>query len=1619
MFGLFIFTFSMFAFAQQVTTGEPPFGSFGGGSFDTVNLGNLNVHFAIPVLHKAGRGTPFDYDLSYDNSVFYSTMVNGTLTWQPVYNWGWRGQTEISAGYLSYSILDNICYTLVCLPHEPCIEEPTGNNFTFSNFVYHDAFGVPHPFAGSVTELTGSCGSGTTNHLTPQTTDGSGYTIQYGSPTTITSRSGTVITPPVQAGTGAATITDANGNQISVNSSGVFEDTLGTTALTVAGTAPSPTTFTYTGPAGSAAYTMKYGTYNIKTNFGCSGIAEYSANSVYLVSSVELPDGTSYSFSYETNGSFYTGRLASVTLPTGGSISYSYTGGSHGIECADGSNAGLTRTVSPGGEWQYGRTQVSGNHWQTKVTTPPDPSNSNVSDVTVIDFEEDSSATNNFYETQRVVNEGASTALNTTITCYNGNGVSSPSSCPTTAVASPISRTTVFNYLPTSSGSQSKTDTYYNSNGLVTDVYDYDFGSGAVGSLLRHTATTYASLGNGIVDRPASIIVHDGSGNVAASTSYGYDESGLGTPSGTPPQHISVTGSRGNLTSITVQVNGSANLYRKFTYYTTGMMETSTDVSPSSTTNGVQTTYNYSSSSCGYSFVTSITEPLSLSRSMSWDCNGGVLLSVTDENGKANSTAYSGSAYTNDFWRPYSTTDEAGYTNLYTYPNADEVETALSFDSSVVDHVNVSDGLGRPIISQTRQAPGSSSYDSVETTYDALNRATFVSLPYVAGRGTSCSGSCPGTSTTYDALNRALVTSDSGGGSTTRSYSEHDVYQSVVAPSGENPKRKQFEYDALGRLSSVCEVTSSSSTGCAQTNAIANGYWTKHTYNGLGNLIGVTQNAQGTTSQTRTYAYDLLGRLTSETNPESGNQAIHYYWDSAASGCTGGSYSTPGNLGAKQDASGFLTCFTYDSLHRVLGFNNTNGCVGFQYDSATPPTGVTIQNGLGRLINGYTNTTCSGRTNLSTDRWFSYTPRGEITGLYSSTPHSNGFYHLTKTYWPSGTTATLSGFPGVPTIYYGASDGSGLDGEGRVIKVTASSGGNLVTGVTYNTSAQPIGALTQVTYGSGDFDQFSYDASTGRMTGYQYNVGTSGQAVVATPSWNANGTLQSLNIVDPFNSANQQNCTYSYDDLTRVSSVSCNNGAVWGQTFSYDPFGNIQKSVPTGATGITFNPTYDQTTNHYSTLCGTLSYDTNGNLTNDCFHSYQWDAQGHPVTVDSTSNQTYDAFGQLAELSASGWVGQYLYDETGHELGLSQAGSGSFAFIPLPGGGTALYNGSLQNYGHVDWLGTSRLTSAAASGFVGESARGPFGEPYATVLGPNTLQDFSHMIFNIENDLYDTHYREYHPTQGRWITPDPAGIAAVDPTNPQTWNRYAYTSNNPLSNSDPLGLYYDVCDPSFVSTDSLGFPVCGGGLFPIELPIGIGIGGGGGGGNPRQPRNPSSPSEGGTHGPWPGNLTTGLPQIPNQPQTLDSLLSFLPGFCNGSVSDSGDFLGTGGSGTFSVTPFACLSSLLPLPALGAAIAEASGDNNTPTPKGPDVLTCTRISKDPTPNFGACQFTCRSSQGRIEAATVALYRIQKACPPPRSQCPVSLEATPPSGHFGPIEFGTIGIIAGSCVYGSVQ
>jgi hypothetical protein len=98
-----VFTFSGLAFAQ-VTTGTPPFGSFGGGS-DVIDLANLNTHITIPVLSKAGRGMPFNYVIEYDSSIWQPVTSSGSTIWQPT-NAGSFGWTFTALAWLIHHNLD-------------------------------------------------------------------------------------------------------------------------------------------------------------------------------------------------------------------------------------------------------------------------------------------------------------------------------------------------------------------------------------------------------------------------------------------------------------------------------------------------------------------------------------------------------------------------------------------------------------------------------------------------------------------------------------------------------------------------------------------------------------------------------------------------------------------------------------------------------------------------------------------------------------------------------------------------------------------------------------------------------------------------------------------------------------------------------------------------------------------------------------------------------------------------------------------------------------------------------------------------------------------------------------------------------------------------------------------------------------------------------------------------------------------------------------------------------------------------------------------------------------------------------------------------------------------------
>lgn len=140
-------------------------------------------------------------------------------------------------------------------------------------------------------------------------------------------------------------------------------------------------------------------------------------------------------------------------------------------------------------------------------------------------------------------------------------------------------------------------------------------------------------------------------------------------------------------------------------------------------------------------------------------------------------------------------------------------------------------------------------------------------------------------------------------------------------------------------------------------------------------------------------------------------------------------------------------------------------------------------------------------------------------------------------------------------------------------------------------------------------------------------------------------------------------------------------------------------------------------------------------------------------------------------------------------------------YVPVPGGGNAIYNASgIIQYNHSDWLGSARLRTTPSQTLSGDTAFAPYGETYAPT-GSSWIQFTENGNQIAATGVQDFFYRHYHPVQGRWLSPDPAGLAAVDPSNPQTWNRYAYVANSPLNATDPLGLDEGCEDGWGIPTD--------------------------------------------------------------------------------------------------------------------------------------------------------------------------------------------------------------------------
>ncbi|HEU5413491.1 MAG TPA: RHS repeat-associated core domain-containing protein [Candidatus Angelobacter sp.] len=1298
-----------------------------------INLGNLNVHFAIPVFSKPGRGTNFDYILSLDSSVWTPVSISGVKSWQPDANWGWRAITEAATGYITRQRA-----TIQC-PIDGTMPPRYYNTTQYYNFQYHDAFGVLH---AGFTNIMGGC-PGDFDPSDTTSTDSSGLTLDTSSTPKIITPWGTITAAPLDAGLGSATKTDRNGNQITTTSGSSFTDTLGMTALSVTGgpTAP-PMVLTYTTTTGTqASVTVNYSPKTVQTAFGCTGVSEYGPTpSVNLVSSITLPDGSSYSFDYEPTPGVsgnVTGRINKITLRTGGTMTYTYTDGNQGIECADGSTAGLSRTTMDG-TTDYSRSG-SGSAWTTTILDAMPTRNK-----TVVNFQVAGTPAN-FYETHRTVYQGSTgtpPVLLQTDTCYNS---AAEPNCSTTAIALPITEIKKYTILPNTQ--QSLTDTKI-TGPVPTEVDEYDFGTSPHGTLQRKTLFTYAVLGNGIGAMPQTITIQDGSGNQKAQTTFGYDETAVTSTSGVP-QHAAIIGSRGNQTSVTQWVSSTSSLVSHFTYDDTGNVLTSSD------TAGNQTQFSYSDkfsdgvNRSSLAYVTQITLPNTGSPSVAhtvkkqYDANAGLLTESWDLNNNPATYTY------DSMLRPLQINTPDGGQTAYTYSSPANISATQKITASQTVSVSiVLDGLGRS--SQQEITSDPAGVTSTDFTYDPNGLLASISNPH-----RSISSPTDGISQfTYDALGRITAITEPDHNSIQSTFSNN-----CVTTTDEAAKQRKVCVDALGRTTAAFEPDA--------TNAL--NWETDTSYDTLDNAVSITQKGGSTIStdwRVRTFAFDGLSRLTQAIAPESG--ATNYFYTTSSGALCAGDVAQPCR---ETDARSITKTFTYDPLNRLTGktYSDNTPAVSYLYDQ-TSFNGLTIFNSNG-LRTGMSDG--SGSTAWSYDVMGRVLVRQQtISGVTKSIGYTYNFDgSIASMIYPSGRvynygynnageiTSLVDSVHGINFFTGGQYAPPGLLAGGVHGAVT---GWNAITlANTYNNRLQPTRFLATSPVPSTLLDlNYSYDQGSGKNNGSVVQI--------------ANGRDSTRSV------------QYTYDQLNRLGSARTYSAATWGDSYTYDAWGNLlQKNVIQGAAenlALTVNNKNQVTT---------FTYDSGGDVTSDGTVTMTYDAEGRMITaVGGAVNDTYTYDGDGRRVKKSDGT-FYWVDDSFRPLSIGTStaltkdfvflGGQRIAFVSLSSGNPYYYLSD-----HLD--STAVIASGDGKAVQWEADYYPFGNQ-RQVFTSSVNNPYQFTGYEYDSDTgYD--YAVVRFEAGRWsrfLSPDPF-MGSMYSTTPQTLNRYTYTGNNPVNFTDPLGL---------------------------------------------------------------------------------------------------------------------------------------------------------------------------------------------------------------------------------------
>jgi RHS repeat-associated protein len=771
-------------------------------------------------------------------------------------------------------------------------------------------------------------------------------------------------------------------------------------------------------------------------------------------------------------------------------------------------------------------------------------------------------------------------------------------------------------------------------------------------------------------------------------------------------------------------------------------------------------------------FPTTSTNALSQITHTNFDPNFGNVLSIQDPNGISTSWQYDAYGRKINETRPDGTFTNYSYNDCVAWGGClyGPHTLALAHFNYSTTGVDQSDGttwfdqMDRPVLTNAVNIAGT--YDRRDTRYDNLGNVSQKAAPCVwVAVSTPCTY---WTTYGHDALNRVT-----------------QIQRPISATNG-TLQTTSIVYS--GRKTATTDPQGKVTTNIARVNGKAartidnNGYFVNFFQDAFGSLVLVTDSL-GNTLRSMTYAYGLKAFRTSLVDMDLGSRTY-----------------TPDALGeitAYFDGNGQHFSATYDALSRMTTRTEPDLTTAWTWGATATSFNI------GKLASVSSVSPTSG---THTDS-YTFDSKGRLSNHTVTNP-TDGARAFDYSYdATTGLLSTLT-YPASPTFRLEA----GYTYQHGILKSIFKVGTPSTIWWQAN-SINPRGQITQEATQDASTDPEivstrTYDAVTGWLGSIQSGVGGGSTLQNEAYLYDEMG-----NVTQRQNNNLGLTENFFYDNLYRLDHSTL--GGITNLQMAYDAMGDISSKSDVAASATwTYDPVRKHAVSQAGSASFSYSYDANGNVTSRNGSIIGWTSYNYPSGVTTATESASFDYGpdrQRWRMIYTGPTGtettyyatpmfeavytssgtdfrHYIFAADGRavmQLSRSTSGAlqrslladhqGSISSMVSDATGASFVSESYTAFGNrreaSTWTGTPTSAELASMNAITRQ-----GYTFQTVLGTMGL---NHMNGRIEDSI-----------TGRFLSPDPQGIVQG---NTQSWNRYSYAINNPLTIIDPSG-FSSICD---------------------------------------------------------------------------------------------------------------------------------------------------------------------------------------------------------------------------------